>query len=60
MLPSAVDRPAGSSRTPVGSRAVELSDAGMSEGGALAVREGLEQLARANAESDAIAERFTD
>src|SRR5438105_954751 len=57
MLPSGEERPAGSRRTPVGSRALELSDAGMSDGGALAEREGLEQLASVKAASRAMAGR---
>jgi hypothetical protein len=36
-------------------RAVELSDAGMSDGGALAERDGLEQLARSIAVASALA-----
>jgi hypothetical protein len=58
MLPSGEERPAGSRRAPVGRRAVELSEAGMLDGGALAEREGLEQLASVNAVSAATAARF--
>jgi hypothetical protein len=42
----------------VGRRAVELSDAGMLDGGALAEREGLEQLARMTEPRNAAARRF--
>ena len=59
MLPSGEERPAGSRRTPVGRRAVELSEAGMSDGGALAEREGLEQLASRNATSSAAEARYS-
>jgi hypothetical protein len=58
MLPRGEERPAGSRRAPVGRRAVELSDAGMLDGGALAEREGLEQLARMTEPRNAAARRF--
>ena len=57
MLPSGVERPAGSRRAPVGRRATELGDADGSEGVALAAFD--ERLqpasARASDTSDAIA-----
>ena len=57
MLPSGEERPAGSRRTPVGRRAVELSDAGMPDGSSLAEREGPEQPARMAAAMNAVAMR---
>ena len=58
MLPSGEERPAGSSRAPVGRRAFELSDAGMPDGFSLSECEGAEQPARMAAARAAAARRL--